>query len=109
MGFLDTKLEKFREDSFIRRLALRWPFIANSSDLCKGRILLTWDDSVVQVLVTHNTRQFIHVIVQSLNSPCKFEATFVYASNDRVERSQLWGAVRDCNFCWCAMECAGRF
>ncbi|XP_071705425.1 uncharacterized protein [Rutidosis leptorrhynchoides] len=64
--------------------------------------MIGWDSNEVLCNILHSTNQVIHCCVEQHNSNKRFFCFFVYASNDDIERRQLWedlilhkGVVKD--------------
>ena len=90
---METKLDRVREDVFDMRLNLGWPFVTNSSIFEKGRIWVTWDNTMLEATTILVHRQVIHLSVRSRDGRFQFYVSFVYASNDSATREALWAEL----------------
>lgn len=58
-----------------------------------GRILVCWDPNVISLKVLDQSNQFIHCEVQTIDGNNPFLTTFVYGSNNYLERQDLWHSL----------------
>ncbi|GKB08860.1 hypothetical protein Tco_0837172 [Tanacetum coccineum] len=57
-------------------------------------ILVGWDKTNVNLMVVHMTSQVMLTEIEILKSKQKMFCSFVYASNSRIERRNLWNELR---------------
>ncbi|XP_048491131.1 uncharacterized protein LOC125492556 [Beta vulgaris subsp. vulgaris] len=77
-----------------QNLCPSWCFTTNSSTVDKGRIVLAWLPSAFSVDVVFMSTQMIHCRVSPMGHLPSFFCSFVFGSNDRNEREELWEALR---------------
>ncbi|GJT96040.1 RNA-directed DNA polymerase, eukaryota, reverse transcriptase zinc-binding domain protein [Tanacetum coccineum] len=68
----------------------RWNWFTNMSFCNKGcRIMVGWNDDVINLSVIHMARQSVLVKVVTRDGNMKLHGTFIYASNSGLERKEL--------------------
>ncbi|XP_071740185.1 uncharacterized protein [Rutidosis leptorrhynchoides] len=73
-----------------------WDWISNvkySSNSC--RMIIGWDPNKVRVMVIHMNKQATFCKVETVNAKSSFFCTFVYASNNGIERRRLWADLEN--------------
>ena len=60
IGILETKILREKENEISRKLLPGWQFCTNSDVGVRGRIWLSWDQSVLEVIIIRIETQFIH-------------------------------------------------
>ncbi|XP_073291149.1 uncharacterized protein [Primulina huaijiensis] len=96
LGLLEVKVKACLVD---RMMATNFPgmsFIHNFLLSDKSRVLLMWNNSVVNVDLLEMTDQVNHVNVVFLHSNRVFVISFVYGLNSVVERRPLWDFLMGC-------------
>ncbi|GJV18759.1 RNA-directed DNA polymerase, eukaryota, reverse transcriptase zinc-binding domain protein, partial [Tanacetum coccineum] len=69
----------------------RWKWFTNMSYCNKGcRIMVGWNDDVINIGVVHMARQSVLVKVETRDGNMKMYGTFIYTSNSGLERKELW-------------------
>ncbi|GKC77043.1 RNA-directed DNA polymerase, eukaryota, reverse transcriptase zinc-binding domain protein [Tanacetum coccineum] len=67
-----------------------WESISNGEDNNKGcRIMVGWNTNVIQTWLISHLRQFMFLLMESIDKKSKFFCTMIYASNLRMERRKL--------------------
>lgn len=67
-----------------------WAWIDNYSSDVSGRVIVGWDPMRFKILKLAETKQAIHTEATMCDPNISFFVTFVYASNDEIERTQVW-------------------
>ncbi|GJW02174.1 RNA-directed DNA polymerase, eukaryota, reverse transcriptase zinc-binding domain protein [Tanacetum coccineum] len=68
-----------------------WEYTTNSEDNNKGcRIMLGWNENVIQTWVISKSKQYMLVLMETMDHKSKFYCSVIYASNSGVERKKLW-------------------
>ncbi|KAJ9536672.1 hypothetical protein OSB04_un000145 [Centaurea solstitialis] len=94
-AILETHLRKEVLHSTCDRLFKRWSWISNQMYSELGtRIIIAWDNSVVDLMVLESHSQFMHCEIRFLDSHETFFVSFVYAANRGCERRLLWSGLR---------------
>ncbi|KAJ9541722.1 hypothetical protein OSB04_028228 [Centaurea solstitialis] len=77
------------------RIFRRWPWISNQA-LCNmgTRILVAWDNVVVDLMVLETHAQYINCELRFRDSQDSFFVSFVYAANRGCDRGLLWSGLR---------------
>ena len=89
-----------------RKVCRRWKWTSNGNLCNKGsRIILGWNDDIVDVMVLAQTNQVMHVQVNIRADSKTLFCSFVYADNYYVNRRALWSnlvghAAFMCNRPW---------
>ncbi|GJU22274.1 RNA-directed DNA polymerase, eukaryota, reverse transcriptase zinc-binding domain protein [Tanacetum coccineum] len=72
-----------------------WDWVSNSIHSTNScMILVGWDKTNVNLMVVHMTSQVMLTEIEILKSKQKMFCSFVYASNSRIERRNLWNELR---------------
>ena len=90
---LETHVNNGKAASIISRVFPGWSFECNYEFSDLGKVWVIWHPSV-SVTVLHKSLQSISCRVQMPFSPTVFVATFVYGSNFRKIRRELWSDLR---------------
>ncbi|GJT48498.1 RNA-directed DNA polymerase, eukaryota, reverse transcriptase zinc-binding domain protein [Tanacetum coccineum] len=68
-----------------------WEYITNGEDNNKGcRIMIGWNDRKIQAWLISQSRQYIFLMVETIDKKSKFFCIVIYASNSGMERRKLW-------------------
>ena len=74
-----------------RKVCSRWKWTSNGNICDKGsRIILGWNDDIVDVMIMSQTNQVMHVQVNIRADNKTFYCSFVYADNYYINRRALW-------------------
>ena len=74
-----------------RKVCRRWKWTSNGNLCDKGsRIILGWNDDIVDVMVLAQTNQVMHVQINIREDSNTLFCSFVYADNYYVNRRALW-------------------
>ncbi|KAJ9541740.1 hypothetical protein OSB04_028246 [Centaurea solstitialis] len=77
------------------RIFRRWPWISNQALCTMGtRILVAWDNVVVDLMVLETHAQYINCELRFRDSQDSFFVSFVYAANRGCDRGLLWSGLR---------------
>ncbi|GJR14466.1 RNA-directed DNA polymerase, eukaryota, reverse transcriptase zinc-binding domain protein [Tanacetum coccineum] len=69
----------------------RWKWTSNGSICSKGsRIILGWNDDIVDVMIMAQTNQVMHVQINIRADNKSLFCSFIYADNYYVDRHALW-------------------
>ncbi|GJY44922.1 RNA-directed DNA polymerase, eukaryota, reverse transcriptase zinc-binding domain protein [Tanacetum coccineum] len=69
----------------------RWKWFTNMSYCNKGcRIMVGWNDDVINIGVVYMARQSVLVKVETRDGKLRLYCTLIYASNSGLERKDLW-------------------
>ncbi|PWA38865.1 hypothetical protein CTI12_AA572810 [Artemisia annua] len=88
---IETHLKTKSITKVCDRVFGNWNWISNvvhSPTCC--RIVVRWNNSVVNVMVLNSCNQEILCLVETVDKRLRFYCSFVYASNSTVERRILW-------------------
>jgi len=85
---LENKVPIDKWDIVETKLMPGWKFLNNSKLVNTGRTLVFYDPNVMKVVVLNESNQHMHPWVERVCH--SFFTTVMYASNDEVERKQLW-------------------
>ncbi|GKE04119.1 hypothetical protein Tco_1396137, partial [Tanacetum coccineum] len=86
-----TSIENGSNERVCNKVFVKWKWASNSRFCTKGsRILIGWNDNVVDVVVFSCTSQAIHTQVMLKADRKVLFCTFVYASNSYETRRELW-------------------
>ncbi|GJS99827.1 RNA-directed DNA polymerase, eukaryota, reverse transcriptase zinc-binding domain protein [Tanacetum coccineum] len=68
-----------------------WECISNGEDNNKGcRLMIGWNASLIQAGMISQSRQYIFLLIETIDKRSKFFCTVIYASNLGMERRKLW-------------------
>ncbi|KAI4363592.1 hypothetical protein MLD38_019794 [Melastoma candidum] len=84
----------------------QWDYVTVLGNNGVGRMKVCWDNKRCKVEVVATGNQWIHTKVELMGESVPFLLTFVYGSNDREERLQLWNAllaIGQCRAPWCIL------
>ncbi|GKE65589.1 RNA-directed DNA polymerase, eukaryota, reverse transcriptase zinc-binding domain protein, partial [Tanacetum coccineum] len=88
---LESHVDIGKLENVCARVCAKWKWASNGSYCTKGsRIILGWNDDIVDVNVLSCFSQVIHSKVILKSDQKALFCTFVYASNSYVTRRQLW-------------------
>ncbi|GKC14696.1 RNA-directed DNA polymerase, eukaryota, reverse transcriptase zinc-binding domain protein, partial [Tanacetum coccineum] len=74
-----------------KKVCSRWKWTSNGSLCSKGsRIILGWNDDIVDVMIMSQTNQVMHVQVNTRADHKTLFCSFVYADNYYIDRRELW-------------------
>ncbi|GKA28479.1 sodium/hydrogen exchanger 6, partial [Tanacetum coccineum] len=74
-----------------KKVCSRWKLTSNRSLCSKGsRIILGWNDDLVDVMIMAQTNQVMHVQVNTRADHKTFFCSFVYADDYDIDRRMLW-------------------
>ncbi|GJV37057.1 sodium/hydrogen exchanger 6 [Tanacetum coccineum] len=74
-----------------KKVCSRWKWTSNGSLCSKGsRIILGWNDDLVDVMIMAQTNQVMHVQVNTRVDHKTLFCSFVYADNNYIDRRVLW-------------------
>ncbi|GJS24118.1 hypothetical protein Tco_0452750 [Tanacetum coccineum] len=74
-----------------KKFCYRWKWTSNGSIYDKGsRIILGWNDDIVDVMIMSQTNQVMHVQVNTQVDNKNLFCSFMYADNYYVDRRALW-------------------
>lgn len=90
IGLIEHKIRQGWVDRVMKVVCPNWLFVHNYPQAPLGRILVCWDPSVISLKVLDQSNQFIHCEMQTIADNNLFLATFVYGSNNYLERHDLW-------------------
>ncbi|KAJ9536237.1 hypothetical protein OSB04_un000586 [Centaurea solstitialis] len=77
------------------RVFRRWSWISNQMYSDVGtRIIVAWDNSVVDLMVLESHSQFMHCEIRFHDTQDSFFVSFVYAANRGSDRRALWSGLR---------------
>lgn len=93
LGLVEHKIKESNSSRILKSMLPFWDFAHNYTHSPNGRIIVTWDPSIVHVSVLGSSSQAIHCNVQSLSGDVQFLATVVYGSNFYCERNELWQSL----------------
>lgn len=89
-GFLETRLKGDKFIGIKAKLESCWQVDSNVGLSKNCRILLVWDQSLVNVTVEKKHEQYIHCLVQSKDLQWRCYVTVVYGLNLLSQRVTLW-------------------
>ncbi|GJR43473.1 RNA-directed DNA polymerase, eukaryota, reverse transcriptase zinc-binding domain protein [Tanacetum coccineum] len=104
---LETRFKGKKLGKTCDRIFQKWNWESNMQECSKGcRIILGCDFDNTSVQILHQTSQSIFCVISAKNYNFKCFYTFVYASNDSLERRDLWEElIRNCRYVngkpWC--------
>ncbi|KAJ9539213.1 hypothetical protein OSB04_031946 [Centaurea solstitialis] len=79
------------EDSGKSKSHHRWAWVSNQAQSAHGtRIIVSWDQSLVDIMVLESHSQFMHCQVKFRDSQDMFFVSFVYGANRGSDRQGLW-------------------
>ncbi|GKE03986.1 RNA-directed DNA polymerase, eukaryota, reverse transcriptase zinc-binding domain protein, partial [Tanacetum coccineum] len=68
-----------------------WECISNGENNNKGcKIMIGWNASLIQAWMISQSRQYIFLLIETIDKRSKFFCTMIYASNSGMERRKLW-------------------
>ncbi|GKA95055.1 sodium/hydrogen exchanger 6 [Tanacetum coccineum] len=74
-----------------KKVCSRWKWTSNGNLCSKGsRIILGWNDDLVDVMIMAQTNQVMHVQVNMCANHKTFFCSFVYADNYYIDHRVLW-------------------
>ncbi|KAJ9536546.1 hypothetical protein OSB04_un000298 [Centaurea solstitialis] len=92
---LETHLRLEVLQSVCDRTFRRWAWVSNQAQSNHGtRIIVAWDQSVVDVMVLESHNQFMHCQIKFRDSQDIFLVSFVYGANRGLDRRALWSGLR---------------
>ncbi|KAJ9561654.1 hypothetical protein OSB04_006814 [Centaurea solstitialis] len=92
---LETHLRLEVLQSVCDRTFRRWAWVSNQAQSNHGtRIIVAWDQSVVDVMVSESHNQFMHCQIKFRDSQDIFLVSFVYGANRGLDRRALWSGLR---------------
>lgn len=89
-GLLETKVKVEKLEKVLNAGRIHMKAVANHGFHHNRRVLLLWNDELVDIQVLSMSSQFIHVLVTSKVSPFCFHFTLIYAFNTSEGRTSLW-------------------
>ncbi|GKB73619.1 RNA-directed DNA polymerase, eukaryota, reverse transcriptase zinc-binding domain protein, partial [Tanacetum coccineum] len=96
MAVLETHIKYKNVKNSCDNIFGNWDYCTNSVNDNKGcRTMIGWDTNSVNVWVIDQSKQYMFLLVESLNRKTKFFYTMVYASNSGGERKDLWKSLKD--------------
>ncbi|PWA41530.1 RNA-directed DNA polymerase, eukaryota, Reverse transcriptase zinc-binding domain protein [Artemisia annua] len=97
---LETRIRSKKLQVVCDKVYQGWEWISNMQCCNKGcRIVLGWDDQVVNVQILNRTSQSMFCVISVEHLKIKFFYTFVYAANEGVDRRELWTELKQ-NTVW---------
>ncbi|PWA59001.1 RNA-directed DNA polymerase, eukaryota, Reverse transcriptase zinc-binding domain protein [Artemisia annua] len=104
---LESHVDAFVVYDTCRKVCSRWKWTSNGSICDKGsRIILGWNDDIVDVMIMSQTNQIMHVQVNIRAENKTLFCSFVYADNYYVKRRALWSNLESHAKCVTNMEVA---
>ena len=94
MGIIETKVRIPNQVKIQNNFMPHWKFVTNSDPHSVDRIWVVWNPEKVSLTVSFCTQQLIHVFISSNDQLTKFEASFIYGSNNIQDRRVLWSDLR---------------
>lgn len=93
-AILETKVKYNLLEKITKRVFGRWKWASNNA-VCRGRtrIILGWNDNLVNVEVINQSDQVVHCKVVTIDGRKDVYCSFIYASNDESERRLLWRSL----------------
>ncbi|GJT44300.1 RNA-directed DNA polymerase, eukaryota, reverse transcriptase zinc-binding domain protein [Tanacetum coccineum] len=92
---LKTYLKSKKIGKVCDRIFGRWNWLTNMSYCNKGyRIMVGWNDDMINISVVHMARQSMLVRVETRDGNLRLYGTFI-ASNNGVERKDLWEDIEE--------------
>lgn len=89
IGLLEHKIKEPNSNRILNSMLPNWSFANNYPCAPVGRICVSWDPSIITLIVLAQSNQAIHCQIQSVSGGVHFLATFVYGSNIYFEREIL--------------------
>lgn len=90
IGLIEHKIKEPNSGRILNLMLPNWPFVHNYTHAPIGRICVSWDPALVSINMLSQTSQAMHCQVHSIVGGIDFNATFVYGSNNYLERAELW-------------------
>ncbi|GJY73859.1 RNA-directed DNA polymerase, eukaryota, reverse transcriptase zinc-binding domain protein [Tanacetum coccineum] len=88
---LETHVKAHKLQKVCYKTFSGWKWASNSVHSPNGcRIVVAWNDSMVNVMVMHNSRQLMLCIIETIPCKVKIFCSFVYAANTAIERRNVW-------------------
>ncbi|GJX81715.1 RNA-directed DNA polymerase, eukaryota, reverse transcriptase zinc-binding domain protein [Tanacetum coccineum] len=88
---LETHVKAHKRQKVCDKTFSGWKWASNSVHSPNGRrIVVAWNDSMVNVMVMHSSRQSMLCIIETIPCKVKIFCSFVYAANTEIERRNLW-------------------
>ncbi|KAJ9564993.1 hypothetical protein OSB04_000959 [Centaurea solstitialis] len=76
-------------------LTILYSWVSNVAYCDAGtRIILAWDMRCVNIVIIESHAQYIHCLIRVKGIDDQFYATFVYGSNNTIDRRELWSGLR---------------
>ena len=97
IALLETHVKKENATFVSKLVAPKFSWLFNYDHHHNGRIWLGWDPDFWSISDVHVHSQHISCKVSSLPSNHVFFASFIYASNDYIERRLLWNQLINFN------------
>lgn len=87
---LHTRSKNPNPKKNLKSMFPNWHSVNNFAQVPIWRILVCWDPLALSLQVLSQTSQYIHCDVQACDGSFQFYTTFVYGSNNYIERQELW-------------------
>ncbi|GJX35824.1 sodium/hydrogen exchanger 6 [Tanacetum coccineum] len=90
-AILESHVNVFAVYDTCKKVCSRWKWTSNGSLCSKGsRIVLGWNDDLVDVMIMAQTNQVMHVQVNTRADRKTLFCSFVYADNYYIDHRVLW-------------------
>lgn len=93
VGIVETHVQQVNKDRIRHKICHSWQFVDNYSQDPFGRIRVGWNAEIMSVSVLHMSAQAIFLDVTTFQHKI-FVVTFVYESNDIIQRRLLWAELK---------------
>lgn len=89
-----TKVKKINCSRITNCMREKWRWIDNYDSDDSGRIVVGWDPGLYKITKLKVTSQMIHAVAYNSQLDVTFCVTFIYASNNVMERHLLWDDLK---------------
>ncbi|GJW65931.1 RNA-directed DNA polymerase, eukaryota, reverse transcriptase zinc-binding domain protein [Tanacetum coccineum] len=95
LAILETHLKPKNITKVCNDVFGSWNWISNMAESPTScRIVVGWNPQVIKVMAFHYSKQTILCLVETIPDKIKTFISFVYASNNGVERRVLWNQLQ---------------
>ncbi|GJT68149.1 RNA-directed DNA polymerase, eukaryota, reverse transcriptase zinc-binding domain protein [Tanacetum coccineum] len=90
-GILETHVKYKNIKKTCENVFGNWEYVTNGEDNNKGcRIMFGWNVYMIQSWLISQSRQYMFLMMETIDKKSKFFCTMIYASNSGIERRKLW-------------------
>ncbi|XP_059288638.1 uncharacterized protein LOC132041992 [Lycium ferocissimum] len=97
MCFIETRIKVHKVGSVVEGMFGGWEYRSNHAAHYNGRLLLVWRKDWFDVVIESEAAQAMTCQITCLSRQLRFNATFVYAFNQKEERKELWNYIMQLN------------